>query len=104
MAKVRCSIFDEGLDAPCACSATMVRTVIKDGEFPTCAYYCQEHGDAHGAVAIAVAHDVRCIRARALREKDEHLVKVCDRALLGDELAINECIEEIARAGEEAAR
>ena len=33
MAKTRCSVFDEGLDAQCACSASMVRTVIKNGEF-----------------------------------------------------------------------
>jgi len=54
MAKTRCSVFDEGLDAQCAFAASMVRTVIRDGEFPTCAYYCKEHGDAHGAVAIDV--------------------------------------------------
>jgi hypothetical protein len=95
MATTRCSVFDEGLDAPCACSASMVRTVIKDGEFPTCAYYCQEHGDAHGAVVIDVALKIRRLRERALRGKDEHLVNACDRALLGDELAIDECVAEI---------
>jgi len=97
-AKQRCSVFDEGLEAQCACSASMVRTVIKDGEFPTCAYYCQEHGDAHGAVAIDVAQDVRRLRERALRQKDEHLVNACDKALLGDELAIDECVAAIAQA------
>jgi len=96
MAKTRCSVFDEGLDAPCACSASMVRTVIQEGCFPTCAYYCQEHGDAHGAVLIDLADKVRVARARALSERDEHLVNVIDRALLGDELAIDECEGRIA--------
>jgi len=98
MAKTKCSVFDEGLDAQCACSASMVRTVIKNGEFPTCAYYCKEHGDAHGAVAIDVALKIRRLRDRALRGKDEHRVNACDRALLGDELAIEACVAAIAQA------
>ena len=98
MAKTRCSVFDEGLDAQCACSVSMVRTVIKDGEFPTCAYYCKEHGDAHGVVAIEVALKIRCLRDRALCGKDEHRVNACDRALLGDELTIDECVNAITQA------
>ena len=98
MAKTKCSVFDEGLDAQCACSASMVRTVIQDGEFPTCAYYCQEHDDAHDAVAIDVALKIRRLRERALRGKDEHRINACDRALLGDELAIEACVAAIAQA------
>ena len=92
MAKTRCSVFDEGLDAQCACSGSMVRTVIKDREFPTCAYYCQEHGDVHGAIAIDAALKIRRLRDRALRGHDEHRINACDKALLGDELAIDECM------------
>ena len=98
MAKTRCSVFDEKLDAQCACSTSMVRTIIQNGEFPTCAYYCQEHGDAHGAVAIDVALKIRRLRERALRGKDEHRINACDRALLGDELAIEACVAAIAQA------
>jgi len=98
--KQRCSVYDEGLDAQCACSASMVRTVIKDGEFPTCAYYCKEHGDAHGAVVIDVALKIRRLRDRALRSKDEHLVNACAKALLGDEPAIEECMATMAQAND----
>jgi len=98
MAKTRCSVFDEGLDAQCACSASMVRTVIKDGEFPTCAYYCKEHNNAHSTMAIEVALKIQRLRDRALRSKDEHRVNACDRALFGDELTIDECVNAITQA------
>ena len=104
MARMQCSVFDECLDSQCVVTSTMVRTVIKDGSFPTCAYYCQEHGDGHGAVAIDVAVRIRRLRERALRRKDEHLVNAADRALLGDELAIDECLGAVAPANEETAR
>jgi len=48
-------------------------------------------------VAIEVAQRVRGVRERALREKDERLINACDKALLGDELAIDECLEALAR-------
>ena len=98
METMKCTVYDEGLDAPCACSASMVRTVMKDGEFPTCVYYCAEHGDAHGAVVIDVALKIRRLRDWALRRKDEHLVNACDKALLGDELAIDECLKAYAKS------
>lgn len=91
---MRCSVFDEGLDAQCTTRASMVRTVIKDGEFPACTYYCQEHGEAHGAVLIAVAGKIR-----GLRDRDKHMRIPCDRALLGNESAIEECMDAIAQAG-----
>src|SRR5262245_30180982 len=92
MQKIRCAIFDEGLDAQCACLAFMVRTVIREGEFPTCVYFCREHGDAHGAVLIDVAKQIMGIHAAALRAKDDRLVSACEKALLGDEPAIEECL------------
>jgi hypothetical protein len=97
MVKTRCSVFDEGLDAQCTTPATMVRIATRDGSFPTCAYYCQEHGEDHGAVVIDVALRIRRLRDRALRRKDEHQVHACDQALLGDELAIDECVDAIAQ-------
>ena len=96
MAKQKCSVFDEGLDAPCVVSATMVRTVVQECHFPTCAYYCAEHGDAHGAVVVEIAQKIRRLWERALRAKNEPLINACERALLGHELSIDECVAAIA--------
>lgn len=104
MTTMRCSVYDEGLDAQCAMRAQMVRTVIKDGEFPTCAYYCQEHGAAHGAVVIDLAEKIRQLHVAAVKAKDEALVNACGKALLGEEQAFNECLEAVATPGKGAAR
>jgi len=93
MTTMKCAVYDEGLDAPCVMRATMVRTLFREGEFPTCVYFCKEHGIAHEAVVIDLALKVRHLRERALKGKEEHLVNACDKALIGDELAIDECVE-----------
>ena len=87
----RCAVFDERDDRQCPCEATMVRTVV-DG-YVSRTFYCGEHGDLHGGVLIPVADRIRFLRTRAAVCREDGWVGTCDRALLGDEQAIEECVE-----------
>jgi hypothetical protein len=96
MAKTRCSVFDDGADARRTTPATMVGSTREGRAFNRTT--ARDTREDHGAVVIDVALRIRRLRDHTLRRKDEHGVNACDKALLGNELAIDECVAEIAQA------